>query len=93
MRHKHRHEHKHKHKTTSISYGITKANSFSFVFVNLTGKFILCYFAYAYVASENHAGFIENLLTINPNREFKLQNQLTVHLIDDFNRFAWQIND
>ena len=30
-------------------------NSFCFVFVNLTGKFILCYFAYAYVASENHA--------------------------------------
>ena len=28
-----------------------------FVFINLRGKFILCYFAYAYVASENHAGF------------------------------------
>ena len=59
MRHKHRHKHKHKHKTTSISYGRTKANSkensFCFVFVNLTGKLILCYFAYAYVASENQA--------------------------------------
>ena len=32
-----------------------KANSFCFVFVNLRGKFILCYFAYAYVASENDA--------------------------------------
>ena len=57
MRHKHRHKHQHKHKTTSISYGRTKANSkensFCFVFVNLRGKFILCYFAYAYVASEN----------------------------------------
>ena len=59
MRHKHRDKHKHKHKTTSISYGRTKANSkensFCFVFVNLRGKFILCYFAYAYVASENQA--------------------------------------
>ena len=26
-----------------------------FVFINLRGKFILCYFAYAYVASENQA--------------------------------------
>ena len=48
--------------STSIrlrAYGRTKANSkensFCFVFVNLRGKFILCYFAYAYVASENQA--------------------------------------
>ena len=26
-----------------------------FVFINLRGKFILCYFVYAYVASENQA--------------------------------------
>ena len=41
-----RHKHKYKHKTTSISYGKTKARE--------RGKFILqvCYFAYAYVASE-----------------------------------------
>ena len=28
----------------------SKENSLCFVFVNLRGKFILCYFAYAYVA-------------------------------------------
>ena len=31
-----------------------KEISFCFVFVNLWGKFILCYFAYASVASKNH---------------------------------------
>ena len=55
----HKHKHKHSHKTTSINYGRTKANSkensFCFVFVKLRGKFILCYFAYVYVASENQA--------------------------------------
>ena len=36
---------------------IQKKISFCFVFVNLRGKFILCYnaYAYAYVASENQA--------------------------------------
>ena len=42
-----------------ISYGRTKANSkeilFCFVFVIHREKFILCYFAYAYVASEDRA--------------------------------------
>ena len=59
MWHKDWHKHKHKYKTTRISYGRTKAsskeNSSRFVFVNLRGKFILCHFAYAYVASENQA--------------------------------------
>ena len=54
-----RRKHRRKHKITSISHGRTKANSkensFCFVFVNFIGKFILCYFAYAYVASENQA--------------------------------------
>ena len=49
----------HKHKTTSICYGRTKANlkenSFCFVVVNLTGKCILCYFACAYVGSDDQA--------------------------------------
>ena len=58
-RHEHRHKHKHKHKTTSISYGRTKANSkensFCFVFVNLRGKLILCYYAHAYIASDYQA--------------------------------------
>ena len=41
----------------SISYGRTKANSKenSFCVVNLKRKFILCYFAYAYVAGEDQA--------------------------------------
>ena len=59
MRHKRRHKHKDKDKTTSISYDRTKANSkensLYFVFVNLRGKFILGYFAYAYILSENQA--------------------------------------
>ena len=59
MRRKHRHKHMHKQKTTSISCGRTKANSkgnsFCFVFVSLRGKFILCYYVYAYVASKNQA--------------------------------------
>ena len=33
----------------------SKENSFCFVFVNPGEKFILCYFSYAYVASENQA--------------------------------------
>ena len=32
---------------------IPKENSFFFVFVNLRGKFMIGYFSYAYVASEN----------------------------------------
>ena len=58
QRHKHKQKHKHKHKTTNISYGRTKANaeenSFGFVFIN-RGKFIICFFAYAYVANKNQA--------------------------------------
>ena len=34
---------------------IQKKILFCFVFVKLRGRFILCYFAYAYVASENQA--------------------------------------
>ena len=41
----------------------SKENSFCFVFVKLRGKFILCYFAYVYVASENLTG--ESVLSYN----------------------------
>ena len=71
MLRKHRHKHKHKHKTTSISYGKTKANSkensFCFVFVTLRGKFVLCYFVYAYMSlvrftKKKQKNFLLNLL-------------------------------
>ena len=41
-------------KTTSISYGGTKANSKEFLLC-YRGKFIVCHFAYAYIASEDQA--------------------------------------
>ena len=50
--------HKQKRKTTSLSYGRTslKENPIRFFFINLWGKVILCYFAYADVASEDVNG-------------------------------------
>ena len=74
-------------KTTSESYGRTKENSNenSFCFV-WKGKFILCDFAYAYVASEKRAAFIKYTISIfQPTFEEFLSHSQALQLGEDEN--------